>query len=69
MMTTVIDRETMKRLLGDPRTRLLDVLPAEQYAKGHLPGAHNVPLKELVEWAACAADKTAPVITYCNDAL
>lgn len=67
-MTTVIDRETLQRMTTDPQTRLLDVLPPDQFENGHLPGAQNVPLKDLSDWAR-SANKNSPVITYCNDAL
>src|ERR687887_10502 len=33
----------------------------------HLPGAINLPLKELDAKAARALDRSRPVVTYCND--
>lgn len=44
---------------------LLDVRPAEEYAAGHLPGARNVPLKELPRHLD-ALPRDQEVIAYCR---
>lgn len=46
---------------------VLDVLPEQEYAEEHLPGAVNVPLRQLATWAAGAPDPHAAVIVYCYD--
>jgi hypothetical protein len=43
-MATLIDREEVKRLVADG-AQLLEVLPAEEYAEDHLPGAVSRPLR------------------------
>lgn len=45
---------------------LLDVLSAESYANGHIPGAVNIPAAELAEKAAALLpDKNTTIVTYC----
>jgi rhodanese-related sulfurtransferase len=63
-----IDYHGLRRLL-DEGAQLVEVLPAEEYAEEHLPGAVNIPLKELDADAAAQLDKTRPVIAYCWDSL
>lgn len=47
--------------------QLVEVLPAEEYADEHLPGAVNIPLKELNPDTAARLDRAQPVIVYCYD--
>lgn len=44
---------------------VLDVRPAEEYVAGHLPGAINIPLKEL-ERHLDELDQTQEIIAYCR---
>lgn len=37
----------MKELLGEPVVRVIDLRPAADYARGHIPGAINIPAKLL----------------------
>jgi rhodanese-related sulfurtransferase len=67
-MPTPIDRDHVRRLL-DGAAQLVEVLPAAEYAEEHLPGAVNVPLKQLDERTVRALDPTRPVVVYCWDAL
>jgi rhodanese-related sulfurtransferase len=63
-----IDYQGLRRLL-DEGAQLVEVLPAEEYAEEHLPGAINIPLKELDAQSASQLDKSRPVIVYCWDYL
>jgi rhodanese-related sulfurtransferase len=45
-MPTAVFRDEVKRLV-DEGAQLVEVLPAEEYEEAHLPGAINIPLKEL----------------------
>jgi rhodanese-related sulfurtransferase len=63
-----IDLATLQSLL-DRGAQLVDVLPAEEYADGHLPGAINVPLKQLDADSVAVLDRARPVAVYCHDAL
>ncbi len=65
-MPTRIDRGEVERLVGKG-TRLIDVLPAEEYAEDHLPGAISLPLRQL-EQDAGDLDPGQAVIVYCWDA-
>lgn len=49
--------------------QLVEVLPAIEYGEEHLPGARNIPLKELDARATAELDRSRPVIVYCYDAL
>ena len=64
-MATDIDRHEVRRLLAGG-AQLVEVLPAEEFEEEHLPGAVNIPLKELGERAS-ELDRSLPVIVYCHD--
>ena len=51
-------------MLDDEDTQLVDVLPASEYAEGHLPGAINLPLKKLNRDTAAVLDRARPVVLY-----
>ena len=48
--------------------QLVEVLPAGDYDWAHLPGAVNLPLKEL-DARRGQLDRSRPVIVYCYDSL
>jgi len=58
-------RELKRRLAQG--AQLVDVLPLEDYEGDHLPGAINIPLKELNAKSAAQLRKDRPVIVYCYD--
>lgn len=62
----VIGRDEVERLRGTGAV-VVDVLPAEEYADEHLPGAINIPLRDLDATAAQALDRGQPVVVYCYD--
>jgi rhodanese-related sulfurtransferase len=43
------------------------VLPAAESEDEHLPGANNIPLKELDHETTARLDRGRPVIAYCYD--
>lgn len=62
-----IKREEIQKLLGSkaPIT-LVEALPEGYYAKGHLPGAINLPHDKVRERAASLLpDKSAFIVVYC----
>jgi rhodanese-related sulfurtransferase len=65
-MPTEIFRDEVRRLLTDG-AQLVDVLPLQEYQDMHLPGAINIPLKELTEETTAGLRKDQPVIVYCWD--
>jgi rhodanese-related sulfurtransferase len=64
-MSTLIDRETVEQMVKDG-AQLVEVLPKEEYAEDHLPGAVSHPLKQLDD-EAIEIDRNRPVIVYCWD--
>ena len=56
----------VKRLL-EQGVQLVDVLGADEFGHDHLPGAINIPLKQLDATAAARLDRNRPVLVYCND--
>jgi rhodanese-related sulfurtransferase len=62
-----IDRDEVIRLLDEEGAELVEVLPREEYEEEHLPGAINIPLKELDRETTACLRRDAPVIAYCYD--
>jgi rhodanese-related sulfurtransferase len=67
-MATGIDNERLRELLAD-NAQLVEVLPEQEYAEEHLPGAINIPLKKLDASTTASLDRERPVIVYCWDSL
>ena len=63
-----VGRDAVQQLVADG-AQLVEVLPAAQYEDEHLPGAVNIPLKQLGELASQRLDPTRPVLVYCFDSL
>lgn len=66
MPDRVFSVSEVKQLLQQG-AQLVDVLGAEEFAQDHLPGAINIPLKQLDASSASRLDPGRPVIVYCND--
>lgn len=65
-----VDTDTLKRWREDPDRELtvVNVLPAEEFAKAAIPGSRSVPVSgsrftERVE--EVAGDRTSTVVVYC----
>jgi len=65
-MPTDATRADVQRLFTEG-AQLVEVLPPAEYEEEHLPGAINLPLKELTRQAARRLDRARPVIVYCYD--
>jgi phage shock protein E len=65
---TEIGREEVRRLV-EGGAQLVEVLPEEAYKQEHLPGAVNIPLKELNRETTARLQPDRPVIVYCYDTL
>jgi rhodanese-related sulfurtransferase len=66
-MPIEIRRKDVKTLVEQGRVQLVDVLPAPEYRKEHLPHAINVPLQTMTTEATRALRKDVAVIVYCAD--
>ncbi len=65
-MPRAITRDEVRALLARG-AQLVDVLPAEEYAEQHLPGAISIPLKELDAASTARLHRDRAVIVYCHD--
>jgi rhodanese-related sulfurtransferase len=61
-----IDRERVAKLVK-AGAQLVEVLPAPEYDEEHLPGAINIPLRDIDRDAARRLDRDGPVVVYCWD--
>ncbi len=68
-MPKTIARDGVRELLEEGGVQLVDVLPSEEYGESHLPGAINIPLKELSRETTEQLRRDEPVIVYCHDYL
>ena len=66
-MATTVDRARVEEL-AKQGAQLIEVLPAEEFAEDHLPGAVSHPLRQLDEEAPSQIDRNRAVIVYCWDA-
>jgi rhodanese-related sulfurtransferase len=66
-MAKKIDRDELRKLVAERGAQLIEVLPAAEYEESHLPGAINLPLRELDREQAARLDHNRPVIVYCWD--
>lgn len=67
-MPKSIFRDDLQRLVLEG-AQLVEVLPREEYDEEHLPGALNIPLRELDSESVGTLHRDAPVIVYCWDFL
>ena len=64
-MPTGISRDDVQNMTSQG-AQLVEVLPAEDYDWAHLPGAVNLPLKQL-DNSTGRLDRSRPVVVYCHD--
>jgi rhodanese-related sulfurtransferase len=67
-VSTRIELADLQRLI-DHGARLIDVLPADEYEQAHLPGAINIPLKQLDQATTASLDRRRAIVVYCYDCL
>lgn len=65
-MPDSVDRERL-RGLARAGAHIVEVLPRDEYEDAHLPGATNIPLRELNRQTAMQLDRSRPVVVYCWD--
>ena len=67
-MATRVSAEEV-RVLARRGAQLVEVLPREEYEEQHLPGAINIPLKQLDAGTTAGLDRGTPVVVYCWDSI
>ena len=67
-MPTRIEIDQLHELLAGG-AQLVEVLPSDEYREQHLPGAINIPLKELDAETTRGLQKGNPIVVYCWDYL
>jgi len=65
-MATLLDRRQLQELVGKG-AQLVEVLPADEYAEDHLPGAISIPLRHVDEQGVAGLDRHRAVVVYCWD--
>ena len=65
-MPKAIDRRELQSLV-ERGAQLVEVLPADEYAEDHLPGAISLPMRRLEAEAMTVLDRNRRVIVYCWD--
>jgi rhodanese-related sulfurtransferase len=65
-MTQRIELPELQRLINED-AQLVEVLPPAEYAEARLPGAINIPLKQLDKDSTAALDTRRPIVVYCYD--
>ena len=65
-MASLIDRDQLREMVAHG-AQLVEVLPAHEYEEDHLPGARNIPLRDVNAESAATLDRERAVIVYCWD--
>jgi len=67
-MTSSVDAHRLRELLA-AGAQLVEVLPEAEFHEEHIPGAINIPLKQLDASTAQLLDPARAVVVYCWDGL
>ncbi len=67
-MATAISLDQLLELIARG-AQVVEVLPGDDYAPVHLPGAINLPLRQLDARAVSVLDRGRPIVVYCWDSL
>lgn len=67
-MPTDIGLDALDELLAGG-AQLVEVLPQAEYIDEHLPGAVNIPLREISAKGIGTLNPGCPVVVYCWDSL
>jgi rhodanese-related sulfurtransferase/DNA-binding transcriptional ArsR family regulator len=60
-----VSRTELRQRLQKGLVTVLDVRPPEEFQKGHLPGARNVPVGQLKRWLS-RLDRNTEIVAYCR---
>jgi len=62
-----ISTDALRELVDRGTPQLVEVLPAADFEREHLPGAISLPMADLVDRSIERLDRGRPVVTYCYD--
>ena len=62
-MVTNIDRQKLVNLI-EKGAQVIDVLPEREYSAQHIPGAVNLPLRQLTAQTVTVLERGKPVVVY-----
>jgi rhodanese-related sulfurtransferase len=62
-----IDIEEVRRLVDEEQAQLVEVLSEASFRPLHLPGAINLPLRDMDDARASQLDANRPIVVYCYD--
>ena len=57
--------ELLKQYLNQENAILIDVRQPDEFEKGHIPGARNVPSQKLRDFSLEVTDPDTPIYVYC----
>lgn len=60
-----VTRDELVTRMKDGSVTLIDVRPEDEFAASHLPGARNIPLREMARFAA-KLDPKSEIVAYCR---
>ena len=63
-MVTSIDRTELLRVIEEENAQIVDVLPQQEYAESHIPGAISIPLRRLTAQTVSVLGRDKPVVVY-----
>jgi rhodanese-related sulfurtransferase len=66
MPQIIISRDELKERINNG-AHLVEVLPAKEFARAHLPGAINIPLAKLSEKTVASLDRKNATVVHCYD--
>ena len=66
MPQIIISSDELRQRVNDG-AHLVEVLPAKEFARAHLPGAINIPLAKFSEKTVADLDKKNATIVHCYD--
>ena len=61
-----LQRQDVQDLI-DEGAQVVETLPPNEYEEDHLPGAINIPLRNIETEAEARLAKSSPVVVYCWD--
>jgi rhodanese-related sulfurtransferase len=62
-----IDIDEVRRLVDEEEAQLVEVLSEASFRPLHLPGAINLPLRDMDDGQASQLDARRPIVVYCYD--